>query len=533
MPIQEVAMVKQLFYYLSHYANLKFTWFALPVLLVGIYCAALGFYIYDKKNAGISVRRYLLFSLCLSLYLVGASFAYMSRDPESGLFWAVVANVGTIYLPHAILSTTGVLLGDSPSLQRWRRILFIISTLFAVSLLGGHHFILEVKLKYWGYFPVYGSMGYLYLIYFALVMAVVLINFLLEYHGSSDMMQRQRMIISSAAMSIGLFGAVDFLPAIGFSIYAFGYIPMGIYMTLMGYAILRYRLVDISSEIVAAPVLDTMRGAVIVADRSGFIRLANRFAHRILQLESPKLLNQNRQVVPWLKELDPDNPELRSDGGLEVSWTDSSGAGHTVLVRASDLRDSPRNIVGTVFVAQDISDLKNAEYLLKQIAVHDTLTGLPNRAFFMDYLGSVLEMSRRNSGRFALLFLDLNNFKTINDTMGHEAGDRVLRICSQRIRSAIRSSDTVARMGGDEFVVLCSNMENAEAARNVAEKILGYVGTSLALGDEQIHPGVSIGVSLFPDHGSSADNLLAAADTAMYEAKKGGLGVVLYKPGIQ
>ncbi len=525
--------MKVILYFLSNFADLYPNPWAFPVLAAGLYTAGLAFYIYAAKNANSSIFKYLLFSLCLSLYLIGAALGYMSRSPEAAYAWFVIANIGAVYLPHAILSTTGVLLGETPTLLRWRKILFIISTIFAVSLLSGHYHITGVRKLFWGWFPVFGSMGLLYLIYFALVMLVVLLNFILEYRGSGDTMQRQRMIISSVSLAVGLLAAVDFFPTFGIDIYAFGYIPMSVYVTLMGYAIMRFRLVDIAAENVAVPVLETMRGAVVVVDRSRFIRLANRYAHTINDLAYPSLLNQRIEAVPWLCTIDIDAPVLRTQTGLEVSWKDSEDKSHTVIVRGSDLYDSPRNTIGTVFVAQDISARKQVEYQLQQMASHDTLTGLPNRAYFLSYLEKILEIARRSNGHFALLFLDLNNFKDINDALGHNAGDKVLISSSQRIVSAIRSSDIAARMGGDEFVVLCTNIESSEDALQVAEKIIQYVVEPVVVGEDSPVPGVSIGVSLFPGNGNTPDQLVAAADTAMYAAKNaaknGGKSVALAK----
>ncbi len=529
--------MKVILYYLSNFADLYPNPWAIPVLAAGLYTAGLAFYIYAQKNANSSIFKYLMFSLCLSLYLTGAALGYMNRSPEGAYAWFVIANIGTVYLPHSVLATTGVLLGETPVLLRWRKILFVVSTVFAVSLLSGHFHITGVKQMFWGWFPVFGSMGQLFLLYFALVMSAVLLNFILEYRGSEDPMQRQRMVISSSALGIGLFGAVDFLPTIGVDVYAFGYLPMTVYVTLMGYAIMRFRLVDIAAENVAVPVLETMRGAVVVVDQSRFVRLANRFAHTINDLPYPSLINQRLEAVPWLCSLDIDAPVLRTQSGLEVSWKDAQDHPHTVIVRASDLYDSPRNAVGTVFVAQDISARKQIEYQLQQMASQDTLTKLPNRAYFLSYLEKILEIARRSKGRFALLFLDLNNFKDINDTLGHDAGDKVLVTSSQRVVSAIRSSDIAARMGGDEFVVLCSNIEDPEDALRVAEKITQYVGEPVIIGENAPVPGVSIGVALFPVNGDTPDKLMAAADTAMYaakkRAKKGGKSVALAKTDSQ
>ena len=156
---------------------------------------------------------------------------------------------------------------------------------------------------------------------------------------------------------------------------------------------------------------------------------------------------------------------------------------------------------------------------LRHMAQHDPLTGLPNRASMQERLSLALEFARRNRKRLALMLIDLDGFKRINDERGHPAGDHVLASIGARLRSSVRGADTVARYGGDEFVVLASELERREDAGHIAEKIVDMVSVPLAVDGRIENLGCSVGISIYPDDGEAAPELLAKADKAMYEAK--------------
>jgi len=159
---------------------------------------------------------------------------------------------------------------------------------------------------------------------------------------------------------------------------------------------------------------------------------------------------------------------------------------------------------------------------LDHLAHHDPLTQLPNRVLFKDRLEHAVNLAKRNNQVVALLFLDLDNFKQINDTLGHLAGDELLVNVARRLKNLLRHTDTVARFGGDEFAILLENIEGKRQARNIASKILNVLSEPIALGDQVFHLTASIGIAMAPYDDSQPDNLIRDADTAMYEAKRRG-----------
>jgi diguanylate cyclase (GGDEF)-like protein/PAS domain S-box-containing protein len=175
-------------------------------------------------------------------------------------------------------------------------------------------------------------------------------------------------------------------------------------------------------------------------------------------------------------------------------------------------------------VLQDISERKRMEQKLSEMASFDALTGLPNRNLLNDRLGQALSHTRRNNGLMAVGFVDLDRFKVINDTLGHDAGDELLKEIARRLSGSLRACDTVARQGGDEFVVVLTDLTRPEDATVVAQKLLEALTPPVNLCGREIVPGASLGFALYPQDGDSLQSLLMSADKAMYTAKQAGRG---------
>lgn len=182
----------------------------------------------------------------------------------------------------------------------------------------------------------------------------------------------------------------------------------------------------------------------------------------------------------------------------------------------------------------DITDRKQMEEEIQHIAYHDSLTGLPNRILLDDRLHQALTIAERDNISVALMFIDLDKFKPVNDTHGHEVGDLMLQAVAERISNCLRKSDSVARIGGDEFVVLLPEVENAEAALEVAEKIHSSLNQTFQLANLTLNISSSTGIAIYPEHAIGEKQLIHYADTAMYYAKKNGRdNVQLYKAGMR
>ena len=181
-----------------------------------------------------------------------------------------------------------------------------------------------------------------------------------------------------------------------------------------------------------------------------------------------------------------------------------------------------RRITGSVVTVRDTSERKRAEETIRYLAYHDSLTGLPNRALFQDRFAMALAQGQRYHQPFVLMSLDLDYFKTINDSLGHAAGDRLLQEIAQRLAGGVRQSDTVARVGGDEFMLLLPGSANTGDAAKIAAKLLRSVARPLLFEDKRLQVSASIGMSLYPYDAEDAETLLQRADAAMYRAKERG-----------
>jgi diguanylate cyclase (GGDEF)-like protein len=171
---------------------------------------------------------------------------------------------------------------------------------------------------------------------------------------------------------------------------------------------------------------------------------------------------------------------------------------------------------------RELAERKKAEETIRRLAYHDTLTGLPNRMLFNDRLGVALARARRQKHKVAVLLLDLDHFKSVNDTLGHSVGDRLLKAVGDRLVSVLRESDTVSRMGGDEFLLLLPEMAEAGDASHAAERILQVIRQPFVLESHTLHITTSVGFAMYPDDGGDGDALVKKADLAMYRAKEEG-----------
>jgi diguanylate cyclase (GGDEF)-like protein/PAS domain S-box-containing protein len=189
---------------------------------------------------------------------------------------------------------------------------------------------------------------------------------------------------------------------------------------------------------------------------------------------------------------------------------------------AAPIHDRGGNISGAVIVFHDVSAARQMSLQLSHLAQHDSLTDLPNRMLLNDRLQQAITMAKRHGYRIAVLFMDLDRFKHINDSLGHVVGDQLLQAVALRLERCVRESDTVGRQGGDEFVVVLSELEAAENAGISAAKLLAALTLPYHIGPHDISVPVSIGVSIYPDDGDNAETLISNADTAMYHAKENG-----------
>jgi diguanylate cyclase len=282
------------------------------------------------------------------------------------------------------------------------------------------------------------------------------------------------------------------------------------------------------SESLLANALSCAANAILLTDRMGHIVWANEAFCKLSGYTLQELLGNTPAIVKSGMHSDFFYAELWRTILAGRVWrgqlTDrrKDGSLYAVDETITPLLDEQGIITHFIAILQDMTLQKGEHQQDHYLAYHDVLTDLPNRAFFFDLELQAISYAKRMHHILALLYLDLDKFKPVNDQFGHVVGDRLLRAVAERLSSAVRKSDTVARFGGDEFAILLPNLLNAEIAVTLARKLTETISQPFVFAEQEIRIGVSIGIALYPADGDEPDELMMKADEAMFMAKKCG-----------
>jgi len=283
-----------------------------------------------------------------------------------------------------------------------------------------------------------------------------------------------------------------------------------------------------------AQMIEQTHDSVISTDLDGIITNWNRGSEVLLEYSAKEMIGEHITSIYLQEDFDAllENIEIlkkEEEQHSIIRLVKKSGTIIFADLSLSLLKDEDGNAYGMVGYSQDITERKKAEDILYEQknmldyqAHHDALTGLPNRTLFMDRLHQGIEKAKRNKTELALFFLDLDRFKQINDSLGHEIGDRVLNIITKRLNDVMRQEDTLARLGGDEFTIIMENLKNSQDASILANKILKILEEVMLVDGHSLYISCSIGISVYPKDENDAGNLLKDADAAMYRAKDEG-----------
>ena len=286
----------------------------------------------------------------------------------------------------------------------------------------------------------------------------------------------------------------------------------------------------------ATTTLNLIGEGILRTDADGNVTYLNRFAEKVTGWSRAEA--RGRPFADVLRLIDNISGASLDDALAIALQADKTASGMTSSInctlvrrdgeefgiesRVAIIHDPDGNAVGAVVAFRDVSAARVASLEMSRVAQHDVLTNLPNRALFNDRLSQAISLAERQSKQLAVLFVDLDQFKRINDSLGHSVGDRLLRSVARRLVACVRRTDTVSRLGGDEFLILLSQIEHSEDAAITARKILRAVAAPHVIDSKSLDVNVSIGGSTYPADAQNAETLVSYADVAMYEAKQQG-----------
>jgi diguanylate cyclase (GGDEF)-like protein/PAS domain S-box-containing protein len=293
---------------------------------------------------------------------------------------------------------------------------------------------------------------------------------------------------------------------------------------------------DINDSVLLAALMENVADSIYFKDRARrLIWVSNKLVADLGYADAKMILGKTdedlfgeefgqKTAVDDLGVMESGKPII----GLVESRAMEDGSTNWTSTTKLPIHDKDGEVIGLLGITREINELKQVEQDLQYLATHDVLTSLPNRFLLFDAMEQAVKRAKRNKNMFAVLYIDLDGFKKINDEKGHHNGDRVLREIADRLSTSIRGVDRVARLGGDEFAVILEDMTELQDALKVAEKVREVVDKPFDFLPGSAGVTASIGIGLFPEHGTTAAALLRAADQAMYKAKDIGNSISVY-----
>ncbi|MDH5572198.1 MAG: diguanylate cyclase, partial [Gammaproteobacteria bacterium] len=273
-------------------------------------------------------------------------------------------------------------------------------------------------------------------------------------------------------------------------------------------------------------IFETTNEGIIITDankailkvNSGFCRATGYEENEVIG-KNPGILKSGRQdkdfyTVMW------DTIDNTGQWEGELWNKGKNGSLYAEWLNISAIHDANGKLTNYVGIFSDISAVESKHEHISHLAYHDHLTGLPNRLLLEERLSQAILNAGRAATKLGIMYIDIDNFKPVNDQFGHHAGDQLLREISERLKACVRQSDTLARIGGDEFMILLSHLVDSESSRLVAEKILKSLSMPFIIENTEINVGCSLGISLYPDNGNDMNALIQRADQAMYVSKQ-------------
>ncbi len=529
--------------------------FSIPTFLTTLAILLLGVLVLVRERISVVSVCFSVLTLTVSVWLFTYSWAYSSLDEGTAYWWVKISYVGLPFIASATYQFTIAVLGITRRFKLLAWAAWLSCGFFSIMGIASPFLATGVYRYSWGFYPRYDWLGAIFIAVFVSLLLGSMVHYWLALQAERQPdwranIHRRRIKALMLAFAVGYLGVFDFAAAYGVPLYPFGYAPILGFILVAARAIWIYHLVDITPAFAARQIVDTMAEGLIVLDQQGVVRLANGPAGERFGLQRDDLLGKPLSEALDDKAFSAQLEYLLASGNPlhdhEIIYNRKEGETRTLSLKTSTMQGKDGQALATICIVGDVTERKRAEEQLKHQAFHDSLTGLPNRPLFLDRLEHALTRAQRQNGSVAVLFLDLDNFKMINDSLGHKVGDQLLMAVTERLKGCMRPSDTIARLGGDEFTVLLEDVQDLTIPISVAERIAQQLRTPISLrGSDQpkvqtkplhmehseVFVTTSIGIAVKQGDHDHPDDLLRRADVAMYEAKrKGKACYALFEP---
>lgn len=524
--------------------------------------------IYSYRRDKTSKTNVLFFSLCMSasLWAIGYAAMLFSSTIEIANVWRVVAGVGWGVF-HGIWVSFAFSLGDlgeKKSSKIFQTFMYLFLFLFLTNYIMYSPSDV-VGIETYGFVDnLYSAkpIGMIYSVFAAglFTSGLVIIYLYRRNTQKNRVLLQLQIILVTSLLTFGLAVLTDLVfPVLGIVIFPSGIIFVIIGTSGMWYAINKHRMMSLSTELISEYIFETVNEPIFVLGEDFLVKNCNEAALKITGYHYRDMTQNSLDAIINFRSFNFNPATIIQAGNVIKIEVDLHTHGEnekniSYELSASIVYDKYKDILGFLIMLHDISEMKSiaetqkrytvgieesnvllkteivdrivSEDKVRQIAYYDTLTELPNRKNMLEEVDRLLINPME---KFAVLFLDLDKFKNINDTYGHDAGDYILKAVAVRLKGIVRSSDTISRIGGDEFVILLKNLKSNDNAEKIASAVVDALKIPFAFTENQLSIGGSIGISLFPENGMNSDALLKAADSAMYEVKsKGGSGYKVY-----
>jgi len=520
-----------------------------------------------KRNKKSKVNiTFLILCISASLWAIGYAFMLISPNIQIANIWRIVAALGWCFFSGIGVSFILFLTDTNQknSSSKIHSLLFIIPMVFFIN-----NLLYEpskiISSEAYGfvdnlYFAT--TMGIVFSIYMAVIYIVAFVIIYLRIRNSQKnrVKKQMKIIFIAGLISICLLSISDLIsPALGIEVFPSGIIAISIGMGGMWYAINKHKMMSISYELVSEYLFEAVNEPIFILGEDLLIKNCNEASLNITGYNNKDLKENSLDAIINFKNFNFKNIiQAGNVINIEVYLRRANKEALVCELSATVIYDEYKDVLGILILLHDVSErkkiaeihenytfkleesnlkLKNeitdrlfAEDQIRHLVYYDALTELCNRKKLLEDIIILLD---NKTEKFAILFMDLDKFKSANDNYGHEAGDYILKTVAVRLKSIVRSTDEVYRIGGDEFIIILRNLKTSADAEKIAVDASESLSTAFTYKGNQLFVKACIGISLFPEHGIDANTLIKKADAAMYEVKrKGGNGYKIYSSEI-